>query len=123
MDLDSLQKAGLPVLAPSTETRLAVAREAASKDDPDQTARQFEALFATLLVREMRRAIPGGLFGKGAGADVFEGWFDDHVGQSLASREALGIGAMVRTSILREQAALAGESTAGEPPTGEKGSS
>lgn len=107
MDLEALQKAGLPVLAPSTETRLAAAKESAENGTPEQTAKQFEALFATLLVREMRRAVPGGLFGQGAGADVFEGWFDDHVGQSLAAREALGIGQMVRTSILREKAAAA----------------
>lgn len=109
MDLDALRKAGLPVLAPSTESRLAQVQESAANGTPDETARQFEALFATLLVREMRRAVPGGLFGKGAGADVFEGWFDDHVGQSLATREALGIGQMVRTSILRAQAAAANQ--------------
>lgn len=107
MDLEALQKAGLPVLAPATETRLAAAKDATRSGTPDETARQFEALFATLLVREMRRAIPGGLFGEGAGADVFEGWFDEHVGQSLAARQALGIGQMVRTSILREKAAEA----------------
>jgi Rod binding domain-containing protein len=73
--------------------------------DPGQTAKQFETLFATLLVRELRRSMPEQLFGSGPGADVYEGWFDEHLGQTLAERDALGIAGMVKTALERAQAA------------------
>jgi flagellar protein FlgJ len=87
------------------DVQLERARRAAERGEVRETARQFETLFATQLVRELRRAIPGGIFGEGAGADVFEGWFDEHLGNALGERETLGIAELVRSSLLRAQAA------------------
>jgi Rod binding domain-containing protein len=100
--------AGAPgVLAASgpDEARLEAARRAADRGDADETARQFEKLFAVLLVRELRRCMPDGPFGQGPGADVYEGWFDEHLGGALADRDALGLAGMIKTSIQRTQAA------------------
>lgn len=63
-----------------------------------EAARQFEALLATQLVRELRRSVPGGLF-EGAGSDTYHGLFDRHLGEMLAESEALGVAAMLRATL------------------------
>ncbi len=103
MQIGDLQKPQL--LAPDTDVRLADARRASERGDAGETARQFETLFGTMLVRELRRSMPKGMFGDGAGADVYEGWFDEHLGRSLAERDTLGLAGMVKTTIQRAQAA------------------
>jgi Rod binding domain-containing protein len=72
---------------------------------PDVAAKEMEALFATMLVKELRKGIGEGFFGEGPGADTFNGWFDEQLGASVASRGSLGLGEQVRESMLREQAA------------------
>lgn len=54
-------------------------------------AQEFERLFATLLVKEMRATLPEGFFGEGAGSDVFDGWLDEHLGSALAEGRGLGL--------------------------------
>ena len=39
----------------------------------------------------MRSTLPEGFFGGGTGSDVFEGWFDEHLGSSLAEGRGLGL--------------------------------
>ena len=51
-----------------------------------------------MLVKELRRALPDGLF-QGAGSDVYTAWFDEHVGATLSNQDALGIGAMIRAAV------------------------
>lgn len=105
MNTGDLQKAQAPALASADDARLASVRRAADKGDTKQTAKEFEKLFAVMLVRELRRSMPESPFGEGAGADVYEGWFDEHLGSSLAQRDVLGIARMVGTSLGRTQAA------------------
>lgn len=105
MDLGSLsQSVSIDAYARSRAAVDDVLRTQREGDD-ESTARAFEALFATLLVRELRRTLPGGLFGGGPGADSYEGWFDEHVGNVLAESEALGLAGMVRTSLAHKRAA------------------
>lgn len=78
------------------------ASELARSDRTEDAAQRFEELLATVLVKELRRALPDGLFGQGPGADVFEGWFDEHLGKSLARDGALGLGEIVREGLLRK---------------------
>jgi len=87
------------------ESQLDVARRAAERGDAAETARQFEKLFAVQLVRELRRSMPAGPFGQGAGTDVYEGWFDEHLGNALAERDSLGLAGMIKAAIGRAQAA------------------
>lgn len=105
MNIGDLQKAQLPSLSSADDARLASVRRAADKGDTKETAKEFEKLFAVMLVRELRRSMPQSPFGEGAGADVYEGWFDEHLGASLSERDALGIARMVGTSLGRSQAA------------------
>ncbi len=76
--------------------------------DPEEVGRKFEELFSTMLVREMRKSAKsplseGGVFGKGAGSDVYEGWFDENVGAALASQDSLGLVGMVKANVTRMQ--------------------
>ena len=108
MQVGDLQKPLLLSPASSAETRLDGVRRAAERGDARETAHQFEELFAVMLVRELRRAMPEGPFGQGPGAHDYEGWFDEHLGGALAERDALGIAGMVKSALGRAQAAQEG---------------
>ena len=98
-----------------------VSRVAAGSDEgtPDTVAREMESLFATMLVSELRKGLGEGFFGGGAGADTFNGWFDEQIGASLASRSSLGLADQIRESIVREQAAAAAEQARKSSESGE----
>ncbi len=70
-----------------------------------EAGNEFESYFATMLVREMRRAMPEGFF-SGTGSDVYGAWFDEHLGAALAERDALGLAGMVKTALARRDAAF-----------------
>lgn len=74
-------------------------RRELDRKDPVEAAHQMEALFATMLVKELRRALPNGFFGDGTGADTFNGWLDEHIGGTLAESGALDLAGMIRTSL------------------------
>lgn len=98
-----------------------VSRVAAGSDEgtPETVAREMESLFATMLVSELRKGLGEGFFGGGAGADTFNGWFDEQIGASLASRSSLGLADQIRESIVREQAAAAAEKARKSSGSGE----
>jgi Rod binding domain-containing protein len=73
------------------ERALHGARSAADGGRTVEAAHEFEKLFATLLVKELRRGLPEGFFGQGAGADVYEGWLDEHLGAALSEGRGLGL--------------------------------
>jgi Rod binding domain-containing protein len=76
--------------------------ESASGADTAETAKKFESVFATLLVKEMRRSLGDGFFGEGADGDIYSGWLDEHVGQTLAERDALHMREMIERSVLNK---------------------
>lgn len=98
-----------------------VSRVAAGSEEgtPETVAREMESLFATMLVSELRKGLGEGFFGGGAGADTFNGWFDEQIGASLASRSSLGLADQIRESIVREQAAAAAEQARKSSESGE----
>lgn len=58
----------------------------------DTVASEFEGLFMSLLLKEMRSSLgEGGLFG-GDSSDTYGGMFDLFLGQQLAQTKPLGIG-------------------------------
>ncbi len=73
-----------------------------ARGDPKEAAARFEALLATMLVKEMRSSLGDGFFGKGPDGDVYGGWLDQHVGQSLADRDALHVEGVLRESLERK---------------------
>jgi Rod binding domain-containing protein len=78
------------------------AAEVRTGSTPREAARKFEALFATMLVKEMRKALPDGFFGPEAHGDIYGGWLDQHIGQAIAARGDLEIAPMVEQSLERE---------------------
>lgn len=66
----------------------------------EQTAQKFEELFATMLVKELRKGLPEGFFGSGSGADIYSGWLDQNLAQAVARDGALGLAGMIKTSLL-----------------------
>lgn len=66
---------------------------------PAAIGKQFEGLFASLLVKQMRQTTDGeSLFGKDPG-DVVGGLFDHYLGSHLTSGAGLGIAQMVRAQL------------------------
>jgi len=74
-----------------------------------RAAAKFEQLFAALLVKEMRKALPEGFFGEGAGGDIYGGWFDEHLGGAIARSGALHLQPLVESGIAGATAARAYE--------------
>lgn len=62
-------------------------------------AKKLQAVFTTLLVKEMRKSLPEGFFGEGPQGDIYSGWLDEHVGQSLAERDTLHMQEFVTRSL------------------------
>ena len=82
-------------------------------DEHRQAAEKFESLFATLLVKELRRALPDGFFGSGPGTDIYNGWLDQELGRSLAENWQLDLAGMVKTNLDSKQERIdRGEPTA-----------
>lgn len=71
-------------------------------EDSTAAAKRFQSMLASMLVKEMRTTLPEGFFGSGTGNDVYGGWLDEHVGESLARRDALHIEGMLKESIERK---------------------
>ncbi len=71
-----------------------------SADKASQMATQFESLFYSMLLKEMRNTISmdgeGGLF-PGENSDTLGGMFDLYLGQHLADSHSLGIGNAVKS--------------------------
>jgi Rod binding domain-containing protein len=61
--------------------------------------REFSKLLATMLVKEMRQALPEGFFGEGTGSDIFDGWLDEHIGTALAQRDGLRLEGLIAESM------------------------
>ena len=105
MSSDSISPAGLslPLAARSAVTSSSASPEALARSldgaNAKQVAAKFEALFASLLVKEMRKALPEGFFGTGADGDIYGGWFDEHLGAAIAKDGGLHLEALVERGI------------------------
>lgn len=98
-------KLGADSAAAASFDRLA---ESASRLPPAEAAKKFEALFATLLVKEMRKALPDGFFGGEAEGDIYAGWFDEHIGEMVAKNGGLHLAEKVQVGLERKVAAQGG---------------
>lgn len=62
-----------------------------------QVATDFESMFVSLMLKEMRKTVgESGLFG-GDSSDVYGGLFDMFMSQHIAESGGLGIGKMIAT--------------------------
>jgi len=95
------------------EARLRELGNAAAKDEGAEAGEAIESLFASMLVKELRRGLETGFF-EGPGADIYTAWLDEHLGKSLADQDALGLAGMVKTFTDRKAAEAEAEA-AGTP--------
>ncbi len=78
-------------------------------------AEGFEALFYAKMLAEMRKSVSDeGLFGDGAGKEVYEGLFDDLMSREMARSGHLGIADLFEEAV-RRTAPVPENETAGKP--------
>lgn len=92
---------------PSLGELASTTRQAASKatGTAAKVASDFESVFASLMLKEMRKTLqPESLFGDDSG-DVYGGMFDLFLGKQMAESGGFGLARMVREALEREGAA------------------
>ncbi len=72
---------------------------------PSETAKKFGSVLATLLVKEMRKSLSEGFFGEGADGDIYSGWLDEQVGQTLADRDSLHMTDLIERGVAQKSEA------------------
>ncbi len=87
------------------DTQLDALRDRSQHSSPKDAAQKFEALFATTLVKEMRKTLGDGFFGEGPQADVYAGWLDQFVGEAIARDGGLHLSGRLEQDLERAQAA------------------
>ncbi|MEK6257863.1 MAG: rod-binding protein [Planctomycetota bacterium] len=84
-----------------------------SKTNPQEAARvaqDFESVFASLMLKEMRKTLePGAMFGEDSG-DVYGGLFDLYLGQQMSQSGGFGLAKMVREALQRAERSPAEQS-------------
>ena len=73
-----------------------------------KAAQNFEAIFITQILSNMRRSINSGLFGKGMSSEIYHSMFDENIAQAIASKDGFGLSDI----IIRSLHVLADEPTA-----------
>ena len=66
--------------------------------DIEHVGQQFESLFVSLMIQQMRNSLEQGLFG-GEASDTYGGLFDQFMGEHLAASSPLGINLAVQESL------------------------
>ncbi|WP_437192234.1 rod-binding protein [Planctomicrobium sp. SH527] len=70
---------------------------------PEALAKQFESLFVSMLVKEMRQSSGSedGLF-PGDSSDTYGGMFDMFMGQHIAENGGIGMAESIREAVLKQ---------------------
>ncbi|MEO1526937.1 MAG: rod-binding protein [Planctomycetota bacterium] len=84
-----------------------------SAEQIESVGTDFEGVFLSLMLKEMRKSLDEGGFFSGEGSDTYGGMFDMFIGQHLAQSKPLGIGQMLvdqydRIAKLSESASSSG---------------
>ena len=102
--IDSSSALGALPLLEATDTSREL-RNPSGNSQAVSVAQDFESVFASMLLKEMRQGLePDSLFGKDTG-DVFGGLFDRFMGQEMTKGNGLGMAPMIREGIERQQRA------------------
>jgi Rod binding domain-containing protein len=88
-----------PVLPPSLEQPLP---DAGAIQDPQALAQEFESLFVSQLIKEMRQSSEEGLF-PGDESDTFGGMFDMFMGRHIAQSGGIGLADSIRSALESQQ--------------------
>ncbi|APV51388.1 flagellar rod assembly protein/muramidase FlgJ [Betaproteobacteria bacterium GR16-43] len=101
--------------------RLDSLKSAAGKDPKGQAkeaAKQFEAVFANLLIKSLRESLPKtSLTGGGNAETHFEGMLDQQRAQAMTSGRGLGLAPVIEKQLLRQMSAKSPADVASEAAT------
>ena len=110
--MSSIQSALLAQPLPLSETTASTPFQSKAKlanpaQDPEKVAKDFESVFTTMMLKEMRNTLePGSLFGEDS-SDIYGGMFDQFLGQHMADTGGIGLAKMIQTALVRYQDAAA----------------
>jgi Rod binding domain-containing protein len=69
--------------------------------DPAKVAQDFESVFTSMMLKEMRNTLePGSLFGEDS-SDIYGGMFDQFLGQHMADSGGIGLARMIQKALDR----------------------
>ena len=67
-----------------------------------KAAQNFEAIFITQILSNMRRSINSGLFGQGMSSDMYHRMFDENIAQAIASKGGFGLSDIIIKSLHKD---------------------
>lgn len=106
LDVGRLEQLANNPLLDGTEAEPLDAAAKAKMAELDSAAQEFESVFLSLMLKEMRSTLDqkdGGLFG-GESSDTFGGMFDMFMGQHLADAQPLGIADAIKSHAIKSYA-------------------
>ena len=68
--------------------------------NPQAVGKAFEEMFASIIIKQMRQTVEGGMF-SGDSGDVLGGLFDHFLGEHIAKAGGFGVGNMIRSQLER----------------------
>lgn len=79
-------------------------RVSANAQDPEKVAKDFESVFASMMLKEMRNTLePGSLFGEDK-SDIYGGMFDQFLGEHIGATGGMGMAKMIQDALQRAMA-------------------
>ena len=71
-----------------------------TKKDLDEVAKEFEAMFVKMILKEFRKSLPeGGLFGNTFSAKMYWDMFDMQLSETIAETNSLGLQDYIKNAI------------------------
>lgn len=72
-----------------------------SVQDPEKVVKEFESVFASMMLKEMRKTLEStNMFGEDP-SDIYGGMFDQFMGQHIGGSGGLGMAKMIREGLQR----------------------
>ena len=68
-----------------------------------QACQEFEALFASQLLRAMSSTLSGGMFGTSAGSDFYQEMYNSEMAKAMSKSGSLGLASMLYRQIENKQ--------------------
>lgn len=101
-----------PISSNLTSVQIGAAKadgDAMSPSRMETVGKEFEGVFLSMMLKEMRNSIEGDGFFAGDSSDSFGGMFDMFIGQHLSESEPLGISNLMLQQYSKNQSGLQSE--------------
>ncbi len=106
--MNGLSAPQMPLTAGLDEGRLETIRRMDPERGRAAAVRELEVVFFAQLIEALRRTLPeGSMFPRTPGANVYEGWFDQELAETLAADDPLGL--VARLVPAADDAVVAGQ--------------